>query len=296
MSSESPQSLFVGVVSHEGSRFSFNQSPHGLGGALGNVWQDLGFGRSTVQVNTKNLWSTQNVIRSPQRHDVQATLRAELQQEKHWAQFLGTLNQRTRARLLLRRLSQIYKRVNSPSTDLVTRLLNIELSHLDLIKNALEYGSDWVLILEDDAHCADIQDLARSIRVIQLTSDPPAFVNLTQSHSLGALGIEHLLSPVSQLGWETPTTQTVLSAKKPFTNTVCAILYQREFLQALVTTLESLPVYPVLPIDWKLNVALMQLFNSGVIKENDCWTLDPGPIVQLSMQPVSYVKEVQGNS
>jgi hypothetical protein len=40
---------------------------------------------------------------------------------------------------------------------------------------------------------------------------------------------------------------------------------------------------PIIPIDWKLNAALMQLVQEGSIGDGDCFTLEPAPIRQSSM-------------
>jgi hypothetical protein len=75
----------------------------------------------------------------------------------------------------------------------------------------------------------------------------------------------------------------VYLASRPITNTVCAILYSREFLTTLVQELEALPMEPVLSIDWKLNVALMNLFESNKLDGFECWWVEPAPIKQMSM-------------
>jgi hypothetical protein len=75
-----------------------------------------------------------------------------------------------------------------------------------------------------------------------------------------------------------------LAASRPVTNTVCAILYRATFLRDLVAEMESLPMTPVVPIDWKLNIALMNMFESGSLLNGDCWNVTPGPMDQLSMR------------
>ena len=86
------------------------------------------------------------------------------------------------------------------------------------------------------------------------------------------------------LGRVTQAPAQILSASKPVTNTVCAVLYRTSFLEELLTVLDSLPLSPVIPIDWKLNAALLQMHDSGALGAGDCWFLEPAPIVQRSMQ------------
>jgi len=51
-----------------------------------------------------------------------------------------------------------------------------------------------------------------------------------------------------------------------------------------------IPLSPVLPIDWKLNVALMNLVAAGKLGEGDCWQVDPAPFIQGSMHHVAVNK------
>jgi hypothetical protein len=47
--------------------------------------------------------------------------------------------------------------------------------------------------------------------------------------------------------------------------------------------MDALPVDPVLSIDWKLNVAVMNLFEANKIDGLECWWVEPAPITQMSM-------------
>jgi hypothetical protein len=40
----------------------------------------------------------------------------------------------------------------------------------------------------------------------------------------------------------------------------------------------------VVPIDWKLNIVLMDMYDAGEIVAGDCWVVTPGPVDQRSMQ------------
>ena len=56
-------------------------------------------------------------------------------------------------------------------------------------------------------------------------------------------------------------------------------MYSRTFAQELLDVFEQLPLFPVLPIDWKVNKAITELDRS----ERQCWWVQPPPITQGSM-------------
>ena len=76
----------------------------------------------------------------------------------------------------------------------------------------------------------------------------------------------------------------MLAASRPISNTVCAILYRADFLGRFLERFEALPIEPVVPIDWKLNIVLMDMYDVGEIVAGDCWIVTPGPVDQRSMQ------------
>lgn len=171
----------------------------------------------------------------------------------------------------------------APDISATTRLVNIELSHLDLLRRAVETESNWVLILEDDAGCTQIDDLAQGIIGIMQGTPTPSFVNISRSFDLATLGIGHLLSPAADQSWKGNESRSLLACSVPATNTVCAILYRGDFARDLLVDLDKLPPEPVPPIDWKLNQALMALTETGKIGAGDCWWVEPAPILQRSM-------------
>ena len=172
---------------------------------------------------------------------------------------------------------------------MVRRLVNIELSHLDLMRSGLESQAPWILIIEDDAFVADLEDLTRGLAGLMVADPPAAYVNVSESFSTAELGIDHQLGPVSHADWTGYQERSLVSAVRPVTNTVCAILYRREFLASLVTAMEALPLEPVVPIDWKLNMALMSMYRSGTITSGECWLVEPAPIAQMSMRPAAIL-------
>ena len=276
---------FIGVVSHVGSRFAISQSHEGLAEILSRRFLDSGV-TTAVQVNTRNLHDPDALpIDSAV---VQTTLSAELHLQAEWAAYLRAGDRASvvdGVRNLIRSARRTVRLFRAPSPSSVTRLVNIELSHLDLMRAGLESGAEWVLILEDDAFAPDPTDCAQGL--LGLMRDCPTtvdYVNVSQSFTNTQLGIEHLLKTAAAPRWTGSVSRGVLSASRPVTNTVCAILYRREFLISLVEEMNALPMTPVVPIDWKLNIALMRLFESGRLPDGSCLLVDPAPIDQMSMR------------
>ena len=297
--------LFIGVVSHEGSRFSVSQGPVGLAARLSDCLHDQGV-EVAMQVNTDDQYTP--ALMEIDGATVRRSYVTQFRLEARWANYLRAGNhllskwQRWRARRLdsLVTAARIFRQwliffrpwhaalaEQSPGYRMVRRLVNIELSHLSLIRAGIESGAAWVLIIEDDAHADDPAALAANLRsLMQLTagSEQPSFVNLSQSFTNAELGVGYLLSPADPYTWQGEPTRRVLASLRPITNTVCAILYRSDFLNNLLPTFDELPMDPVVPIDWKMNLALMQMFEIGAMGSGDCWSITPGPIDQLSMR------------
>jgi hypothetical protein len=273
--------LFIGVVSHENSRFATSQGPDGLASRLAETLRRPGTD-VTVHVNTTDLLdeATNPVTEAM----VQASLTEQLLLDRRWAAYLGRSRGpawwATHAARWARRAEQA---VRSPGVGMVRRLLNIELSHFDLLRSGIEADAEWILVLEDDAASLDNHDCAEGLAALMQAAPQPSFVNVSQSFTNAELGIEHLLR-LAPVGWAGTSARTILTAERPVTNTVCAILYRGSFATALLEVLESLPMEPVVPIDWKLNLALMRMFETGRLGPGDCWLVDPAPIDQLSMR------------
>lgn len=220
---------------------------------------------------------------------VQGSLTAEVRLEKTWAQYLGiTRGPRWQAHYALRWMRRAIKFISRPTTDGMRRLLNIELSHLDLMKRGLESGAPWILILEDDAGSANVSDLASGLVGLMQHIKSPGFVNLSRSFALTELGLDSLLTE-SELPWHSAVERRVLVADRPATNTVCAILYSREGLIDLLRVWDTLPLLPVIPIDWKLNQILMSRTRGSEPSSLTSWFVEPAPIIQMSMDPAGIL-------
>lgn len=294
-------SLFIGLVSHERSRFAANQGPEGLTQTLAWRLGEMGV-TTTWRINTDDAYDPAEL---PIDGKVAwESVAEELRLESRWQRFLGAGRPESAVTRVgraghmslrhLRAFSRYWRPWQSAGDSdsdvqrLVRRLVNIEISHLTLMREGLASGADWVLIIEDDASTLDLEDCATGLLgIMNLGEAPgtaPAYVNVSQSFTNAELGIEHLLTPVPDTSWAGREPRELLAASRPVTNTVCAILYRTSFLAALVAEMESLPMTPVVPIDWKLNIALMNMFESGALRSGDCWNVTPGPMDQLSMR------------
>ena len=276
-----PLNLFIGVVSYSRTQFAISQGPQGLGAQLARELTNH-FGIDTqIHIISEDLDKSGVVA---DRRAVQRSLTSELHAEARYSKYISRPQHiKNSVRLGARWAMRLKQSLNSPAPRLVSRLLNIEAAHCDLMKRGLESGSDYVLILEDDAFAAQLADLVHGISGLINSSSTPAFVNLSESFSVDELGVGHLLTSKTDISWQGDDTRVVYLASRPITNTVCAILYSREFLANVVQEMEALPMEPVLSIDWKLNVALMNLYETRKLDGLECWWVEPAPIKQMSM-------------
>ena len=213
----------------------------------------------------------------------QESLSAELRTEFRWAKYLGRLHESkwwlTYAGRWAQRL-RLY--IKHPPETYTRRLLNIEYAHRRLMQQGIEDGAPWIVILEDDASCTHVPDLSIGLQHLMMEADRKCLVNISDSFTFASLGIKHLLGVSQTIRWQGTHPRSLLEAQRPVTNTVCAVAYSRELLQEIVAYFDAMPEEPVLPIDWKLNQALMSLTASG--DEIQCFLLDPAPVKQLSMR------------
>jgi len=240
---------------------------------------------NSVVVDVTNRW---NAAADPiTAEDVQGALSAQVRLEDEWSKYLRGHRSRSvksAALSILRRGKRWWRRFAPPPAVTVERLLNIELAHTALLDAGVASEAQWILILEDDAFSGNVRDLADGlVEVMNTASKDVQFVNLSESFDVAELGIERILirAPVA---WSGSCDRAVLSASRPVTNTVCAIAYRSDFAQRLLDVYAQMPIRPVVPIDWKLNAALMHMFGSGELGEGSCWWVVPGPIDQLSMR------------
>jgi len=277
-------SVFIGLVSHSKSTFPESQGPSGLAAELIESFAQLGV-KCQIQINTRDFFDENSFpITSAM---ARASIREEIRLESQWSSFLGRADRVREIKRIAGRYGKfaISWRENSQPSEL-RRLLNIEYSHVDLYRSAVELGSDWALILEDDAAGADVDGLTRGLVDLFQSKIQPKYINLSASFPLVALGVQHLLTINSTAQWKGSQARIVYQSERPATNTVCAIAFRTEFLSQILADFDSQPTSssePVVPIDWKLNASLMRLWEKGAIESNECWFVEPAPIIQLSM-------------
>lgn len=281
-----PASVFIGLVSHEKSSFVLNQGSIGLAASLQLALANSGVD-CQLQVNTTNFFDEDAFPLTPKM--ARESVREEIRLESQWFEFLERGDKLAQfGRILGRRAHFILNWKRNSQDHALRRLLNIEYSHMDLYRRAVRSGASWAIILEDDASASfDVRELANELLGwITVSSEPDLqskMINLSGSFTLDELGVRHLLRPLNGFRWAGNSGRTVLGARKPATNTVCAIAFRIDFLAEILADFDSQPTFPVVPIDWKLNATLMRLYQSGSIRAEECLFIEPAPIVQLSM-------------
>lgn len=280
----SPPLLLIGVVSHPGSQRSHSVGPKGLGYQLAARIPSTEFFASA-----QNTFNDSYLVLN--RAEARKSAIATTLLERQWQRYIDAdYSVRRELGFALRLTRQNLKFARSDSVRRLRRLLNIELSHRLLMKRGLDSGARWILILEDDAEAHDIEDACRGIHGLISNSDTLGFINLSASFSLSELQIQHLVDDHARLPWSGTMPRDLLPVRLPITNTVCAVLYSRSFLQILFARLEAMPLSPVIPIDWKINLALIQMSEVPNIGPINCWIIQPEPIVQMSMHSAGIIE------
>ena len=280
-------SMFIGLVTHPKTRFPEASGPAGLAGLLTQELTSLGWS-TQLSVIAENL--VDSSLLALTQSSITNSIRREMAIERDWNKFQHQRVGAITGRILLR-FRELFRlaKTRIPTASArdsarrqILRLANIETAHLTLLREGEESDADWVLILEDDAINPDVPGLSKELdsNLRMWAGEPqPSYVNLSRSFSLDRL--KHGGSLTNEGPWS--KNSHIVSSTVPFTNTVCAVLYRKDFLQALNRELTAIPLEPVVPIDWKINLALMRLSSKGLLGERDCYTINPAPILQGSM-------------
>lgn len=281
--------LSIGLVTHMGTRYPESRGKSGLAHQVHEALKSVGIS-SHVRIFDEDLWS--DSVLQIDRSVVRRSIRAELATEKSWRIYHGNrwprplLDMAFGIRSLRRRTTfdSWTHRSRTRGQAMVRRLVNIELAHVHLMRQAVVDGSPWALIMEDDAHGDALTTASVIERIVSAKTrdEEPAYVNLSRSFTHERLGVTEGLTVVDDQARAAGGT-AFLSSDKPVTNTVCAILYRTAFVESLLKHLDSKPLDPVIPIDWKINAALMEMAEKGAIKPGDAWLCVAPPVIQGSM-------------
>jgi hypothetical protein len=288
--------LFLGLVTHANSRYPDSSTDDGLVGTVARVLGVAGLS-TRVQICAEDSYSPE--LLDIDRGEIARSIDAELDIEAQWRRYISPRTPKA-AMTAFMSARRVYRRrrflppasqavsPDSPGVRMVRRLVNIELSHLSLMRSAVDADAGWALIAEDDAACEDATALAGELMAFMADrseEQQPKYVNVSRSFEEKRLRIDGLMSPVG--AWSDDSNVQIVQSSRPVTNTVCAVLYRGTFLADLVAEMDGIPLSPVLPIDWKLNKALLSMFRGGRLQAGDCWQLSPAPIIQRSMQATS---------
>lgn len=180
-------------------------------------------------------------------------------------------------------LSPISSRFAASRIGGTLRLMNIAASHCDAIRGGLSRGADYILVIEDDAIPTSTSDLIEFFQYLRVKDPMPGqfhMIDLSNSFSFKELGVEKLILPGRRFG---NSAQRLVSSSLPFTNTCCAIAYDRNFATAWLKFLEQKlksTSHRGVPIDWLLNLFIIETWpqRSLVVQH-----IDPGIFVQGSL-------------
>lgn len=286
--------IFIGLVTHPGSRFPEARSANGLAAELGRELTARGLSIKTAVID-EDILDITSITLDPV--SIRASLREEITVERMWREYISGSQASPALTLLLRarrvwntlRLAPPWRRKltpQDPGPRMVVRLANIELAHMSIFERGIDSKSEWILILEDDARVDDAAKLAAEIvefiSTINRVCPNLTMINLSESFSPSQLGIRHLVQQdkIHSRVWN------IARAEKHVTNTVCAVLYRRGFLVRLYQELDTIPLEPVIPIDFKINKAILR---AGKELPGETWVCSPAPILQGSGVPAIRV-------
>ena len=263
----------MGLVTHPRSQFPESRGSHGLMKQLANALSGLGTEVSTY-CEDRNLADSMGAFTA---HELVVSRRHLHEVQRKWASYTS---RGSKSLFLQQWAARMRGAVEPKNSQAARRLLNIELAHLEIMTASLASGADFTLILEDDAHCHDIQPLAGDLHELMKRPKAPYMSHLSTSFSPQKLGIDSLLDGEKYL-WSNGGHELLLL--RPATNTVCATIYRHDFLFDLHQHWRAEKLVPVIPVDWRLNSLLMDMHAMGQLPKGQSTLVYPSPIVQRSL-------------
>jgi hypothetical protein len=147
-----------------------------------------------------------------------------------------------------------------------TKTIQLTRKHNAAWSQFLESESDFLLVLEDDALLLDGWE-AKWVHAQRLMYSNKAsgklFISLGKGFGFDQLGTLHLAKLIEDV-------DGFIEMSKPFANTACAYLINRELAEALVTYSSSWPSRMLLNADFFLNDLMSRLANSSNQTEITC--------------------------
>ncbi|NKB92086.1 MAG: hypothetical protein GKR85_07380 [Candidatus Nanopelagicales bacterium] len=265
--------LFIGLVTHPLSQFPGSRGSHGLMGQLADELSALGMEISTYCEDRDLADSIEELTAQELAHSRDYLL----QVQRDWASYISHDSKSLR---LHQWVARMRRAVEPQSSRAARRLLNIELAHLEIMTASLATGADFTLIIEDDAHCPDIQALAGDLHDLMMRTEAPYMSHVSTSFSPEQLGIDSLVSG-EESRWSNGGHEFRLL--RPVTNTVCATMYRQDFLLNLHQRWRAEKLVPVIPVDWRLNALLMDMYATGDLPKGYATVVFPSPIIQRSL-------------
>ena len=288
--------LFVGLVTHKGSRFDMHGEARRTVDAIEAAMTSFAV-PCTSLISDRDDYSSVEFPLTRARLAASAAFQAWL--EFRWRRYLA--HARAHANVSLPRdgvvlAAMAVRRLHSylgwnpfrsaarmPGAAQVIRLLNIDLSHLRVYRAALESHAGAILVIEDDARIRDHSNAFTVLKALldRLRVNNPEFVNLSESLSLQELGVSGIVGQPESC--EGVFDAQVCRCLRPVTNTVCAVLFSRSCVEQLVADIDRRELWPVIPIDWRLNRMILDGWKSGDLNSTSCTWISPGIFVQGSM-------------
>jgi hypothetical protein len=139
--------------------------------------------------------------------------------------------------------------------------------HISTWETAIANGSDYLVVLEDDAIVqANTADRFRALFELLGNRDASRllYVDLAGGFNIDELAVARLID-YERDGF--------LHFRRPATNTACGYLINRATVQRFCTILASRPWFRHAPLDWLINCLMMRAIAEG--SEFDCWHANP---------------------
>ena len=172
-------------------------------------------------------------------------------------------------------------------TNLIKILLrqsNISAGHVQLMQNALWRGEKYLIVLEDDFHLNNLMSLKSQLNFVLDVLEKNLhlkMVNLSESFTNKELG--HYGFVQNNFTSQNYPELIISSLPHPVTNTVCATIYRTDFLLMLTRELKLMNAISLIPVDHKINIALMKMIERGSLNADCYGTLVPGLFIQGSL-------------